>query len=95
MSIVAKLIAVYPALAKGDAVEDPAAVKRLEQVNSAIRTLLAAAVTLAVVLGWLPKETDVQQVVMVASGIYVALSSAYTFVSAIVTTRKLGLEPPK
>jgi hypothetical protein len=95
MNIAEKLIAVYPALAKGDMVEDPAAVKRLEQVNSAILTLLAAAVTLAVVMGWLPKETDVQEVVMVASGIYVTLSSVYTFVSAIVTTRKLGIDPLK
>ena len=94
MNLLSRVIAAYPALARGDMVDDPGAVKRAEQVNTAVRTLLAAAVTLVVLLGWLPEGTQVEQVVMVLSGLYVTASSLWTFVSNIVTTRKLGVEIP-
>jgi len=95
MSIIEKLIAIYPAIAKGAIVEDPTAVKRAEQFNTALRTFLAAGVTLAVMNGWLPEGANVEQIVMVVSGLYVTLSSIWTLVSNIVSTTKLGLEPPK
>jgi hypothetical protein len=84
------LVDKYPALALGAVADNPASVKKVEQVNSLVRLVFSVGVTAAVTFGLIPNDTDIEQTVMVLSGLYVAASSVWTLVSQIISTKKLG-----
>lgn len=81
-----------PGMELGTETKNAEAVKKLDQINTMVRIWLSVTVTIAVAAGWIPEEMDTEKLIMVLSGIYVAASSAWSYVSQIISTKKLGFK---
>lgn len=81
-----------PGMELGTEAKNATAIKNLDQINTMVRIWLSVTVTIAVAAGWIPEEMDTEKLIMVLSGIYVAASSAWSYVSQIISTKKLGIK---
>jgi hypothetical protein len=85
-----KLLTMFPALAKGVEVADPVKIKALNTAQSTITAFLSMVAFVAVSYGYV-SDAQAQELVMLLSSLWVVLSSLYSAVSTIITSKRIGI----